>query len=111
MPEEWPCREYWAGWEGSCPSLWDFSSWQADVVTINLGTNDFAFGNPTQEEFRNGYRSFLQQVRSKYPNALIAAIEPIQHSCNGEAYPLLTGIVNGLEQAVIDLNDPKIGKT
>ena len=108
MPEEWPCREYWAGWEGSCPSLWDFSSWQADVVTINLGTNDFAFGNPTQEEFRNGYRSFLQQVRSKYPNALIAAIEPIQHSCNGEAYPLLTGIVNGMEQAVIDLNDPKI---
>ena len=108
MPEEWPCREYWAGWEGSCPALWDFSSWQADVVTINLGTNDFAFGNPTQEQFRQGYLSFLQQVRSKYPNALIACIEPIQHSCSGESFPSLTGIVNGLEQAVSDMNDPKV---
>jgi len=108
MPREWPCREYWDGWEGNCPGLWDFSDWQADVVTINLGTNDFAFGNPTQEQFRQGYLSFIQQVRSKYPNALIACIEPIQHSCNGESFPLLTGIVNGLEQAVSDMNDQKV---
>ena len=108
IPEEWPCREYWGAWEGECPELWDFSTWQADVVAINLGTNDFAFGNPTQQQFRVGYRSFIQQVREKYPNALIACIEPIQHSCNGESYPLLNGIVNGLEQAVNDIYDPKV---
>jgi len=108
MPLEWPCREYWGGWEGGCPALWDFDSWQADVVTINLGTNDFVYGDPTQQEFREGYMSFLQQVRENYPNALIACIEPVQHSCNGENYPSLTGIVNGLEQAVSDMNDPKV---
>jgi len=108
MPQEWLCREYWAGWEGGCPALWDFGNWQADVVVINLGTNDFAFGNPTQLQFRQGYLSFVQQVRSKYPNALIACIEPIQHSCSGESFPVLTSIVNGLEQAVNDMNDPKV---
>jgi len=108
MPREWPCREFWREWQGSCPAEWDFNGWQADLVTINLGTNDFAFGNPTQEQFRQGYFNFLKDIRAKYPNALIACIEPLQHSCNGEQFPRLNNIVNGLEQAVSDMNDPKV---
>ena len=61
MSQEWPCRQFWDTWQGACPALWDFSTWQADVVTINLGTNDFAFGDPTQQQFRGGYFQFLQE--------------------------------------------------
>jgi lysophospholipase L1-like esterase len=112
MPLEWSCRQFWNKWQVSCPSLWDFSSWQADVVTINLGTNDFFHGNPTQQQFREGYLSLIQDVRTKYPHALIACIEPIQHSCsienNDVKLNIIEGIVDGLEQAVNDMSDPKV---
>jgi hypothetical protein len=111
MPLEWSCRHFWDKWQVTCPSLWDFSSWQADVVTINLGTNDFFHGNPTQQHFREGYLSFIQDVRAKYPNALIACIEPIQHSCsieNDVKLDIIAGIVGGLQQAVNDMSDPKV---
>lgn len=62
MSKEWECRQFWDTWQNSCPSLWDFSKWQADVVTINLGTNDFAFGDPTQQQFRGGYLQFIKEV-------------------------------------------------
>ena len=65
MQMEWPCRQFWDTWQDSCPSLWDFSNWQADVVTINLSTHDFAFGNPTQKRIREGYMSFIKDVRAK----------------------------------------------
>ena len=107
MSQEFPCREFWDTWQEGCPQLHDFSSWQADVVTINLGTNDFAFGDPTKEAFRKGYLSFIQDVREKYPNALIACMEPILDSC-AVNQPILTDIVDGLEQAVIDMNDEKV---
>lgn len=107
MSQEFPCREFWDTWQEGCPQLHDFSSWQADVVTINLGTNDFAFGDPTKEAFREGYLSFIQDVREKYPNALIACMEPILDSC-AVNQPILTDIVDGLEQAVIDMNDEKV---
>jgi len=106
MSKEWVCRQFWDTWQGSCPTLWDFSTWQADVVTINLGTNDEVFGDPTQQQFREGYLNFLHNVRTNYPNALIACIEPLLHSC--KVTEKLDGIVNGMEQAVTDMDDPKV---
>ena len=103
---EWPCRQFWDTRQVSCPSLWNFSNWQADVVTINLGTNDFAFGNLTQKRIREGYLSFIKDVHVQYPNTLIACIEPIIDSWFDDK-PLLTGIVDGQEQAVNDMNDDK----
>ena len=90
MQMEWPCRQFWDTWQDSCPSLWDFSNWQADVVTINLSTHDFAFGNPTQKRIREGYMSFIKVINSW-----------------SDDKPLLTGIVDGLEQAINDMNDEK----
>lgn len=57
--------------------------------------------------FSLGYFSFLQDIRAKNPNALIACIEPLQHSCNG-GNPELTGIVDGLAQAVNDMTDQRV---
>ena len=62
MSKEWPCQTFWFQFPGQtkCPVLWDFAKWQADVVTINLGTNDYVFGDPTQQKFREGYLKFIQ---------------------------------------------------
>jgi lysophospholipase L1-like esterase len=48
-------------------------SWQADVVVINQGTND---GGASSVAFRAPYATFLQRIRTAYPNAQIAALRP-----------------------------------
>jgi hypothetical protein len=50
-------------------STWDFS-WVPDVVVVNLGTNDFAQGDPGQP-YVDAYVAFAKQIRMHYPNALI----------------------------------------
>ena len=53
---------------------WEFSAAPADIVVINLGTNDDSFcrANPGgYEEFEEGYLSFLKTVRRSEPEALI----------------------------------------
>jgi lysophospholipase L1-like esterase len=53
---------------------WDFRRYQATAVVINLGTNDVGHGVHTPE-FQSTYLALLQTVRSKYPNAVIFAME------------------------------------
>jgi lysophospholipase L1-like esterase len=53
---------------------WDFRRYQAAAVVINLGTNDVGHGVHTPE-FQSTYTGLLQTVRSKYPNAVIFAME------------------------------------
>jgi lysophospholipase L1-like esterase len=48
---------------------WSFEH-QADVVVINLGTNDWAKGDPGTP-YETAYLAFLETVRSKYPDAWI----------------------------------------
>lgn len=44
----------------------------ADVVLINLGTNDFSTdGDPSAEEFTSAYVTFLAHIRERHPSALI----------------------------------------
>lgn len=67
-------------------SHWDFSRYTPDVVVINLLQNDYwltkktdhpeyhhRFGNrkPTPEFIIQEYKSFVQQIRDKYPAAII----------------------------------------
>jgi lysophospholipase L1-like esterase len=53
---------------------WDFRRYAATAVVINLGTNDVSHGVHTPE-FQSTYLGLLQTVRSKYPNAVIFAME------------------------------------
>lgn len=57
---------------GSAP--WDFSRYQASAVVINLGTNDVGHSVHTPQ-FQSVYTTFLQTIRSRYPNAAILAME------------------------------------
>ena len=50
---------------------WNFAP-QADLVVINLGTNDYSTGTgPTTDQFVSTYQTFLEHIRSKYPAAYI----------------------------------------
>ncbi|RCX14294.1 lysophospholipase L1-like esterase [Anaerobacterium chartisolvens] len=58
--------------------LWDSSKWIPQVVVINLGTNDFSTGSPNKSSFTAAYSSFVDRIRSQYPNAHIyCAIGPM----------------------------------
>jgi len=61
--------------------LWDFTNSKPVIVSIALGTNDFANGDGKQERlpfdsaaYVSGYIKFVQLVKSKYPQAQIALL-------------------------------------
>jgi lysophospholipase L1-like esterase len=70
------------GYSASSP-LWDFSRYQANVVVINLGTNDKSHA-VSSTNFQNGYVAFLRTVRSKYPNAVILALRTFSNRYSAE---------------------------
>jgi lysophospholipase L1-like esterase len=50
----------------------------ADVVVVNLGTNDFFPGVPERERFIAAYRDLVTRLRARYPKALLVlAIGPM----------------------------------
>jgi lysophospholipase L1-like esterase len=87
------------------PSSWNFADWIPDVVVIDLGTNDFA-GSATGDpgpEFVTTYVTFVQRVRTNYPDAWIFCT-------NG---PMLSGTEYAQAQTYIQsvvsmVNDPKV---
>ncbi|CAK8995969.1 unnamed protein product [Durusdinium trenchii] len=99
MKDQFLCREL--KLYEPCPKEWNFE-WQADVVVINLGTNDFIFNNPSESEFQSAYATLIGLVRSKYPTALIFCIVPLVQSCKPDAkwQKMINGITNAVANAV-----------
>ncbi|GAA2304648.1 hypothetical protein SVIO_084370 [Streptomyces violaceusniger] len=56
---------------------WDFSRYQASAVVINLGTNDIGHG-VTGPEFQSAYTGLLRDIRAKYPNAALFAVQTLK---------------------------------
>jgi lysophospholipase L1-like esterase len=91
-------------WERTLPSSaqskWDFSKFSPAVVVINLGTNDFAEGNPGAEVFAAGYLKFARAVRSRYAQAhIFCAVGPMLANYDGSlpaARTAIQGVVNTL---------------
>jgi lysophospholipase L1-like esterase len=54
--------------------LWDFSRYRADVVVINLGTNDVGHAVSTTT-FQTVYTGLLRDIRARYPQAVILALQ------------------------------------
>jgi lysophospholipase L1-like esterase len=63
MPERYPRAR-----PELATSTWDFSSFVPDAVVINLGTNDFANGDPMLA-FQTTYTTFVSDLRGHYPKA------------------------------------------
>lgn len=53
-------------------SVYDFKGYTPDVVVINLGTNDFAKGDPGAA-YQGAYATFVASVRTRFPSAFIVA--------------------------------------
>jgi lysophospholipase L1-like esterase len=51
-------------------TTWDFSKFQPHAVIVNLGTNDYAPGDPGMG-FRTAHEEFATTLRDHYPNARI----------------------------------------
>ncbi len=53
---------------------WDFSSYQPEVIVINLGTNDASYCSAYSDrrnEYKDGYVAFLKKIRENNPDAVI----------------------------------------
>lgn len=77
-------------------SKWDFTAWIPDVVVINLGTNDYAGGDPGKP-FADAYTAFVTRVRGNYPNAqILCTLGPMLTGNDlSSARTAIQGVVSG----------------
>jgi hypothetical protein len=68
--------------ESNVPT-WGTSQYVPDYVVINLGTNDPSTGTAAPN-FKPAYLSFLENLRSYYPDAVIFALSPFNTAHRGE---------------------------
>jgi hypothetical protein len=99
-------------------SRWDFSKFVPDVVVINLFQNDsWIITMPNNEQFKNrfgtkppretqivnAYKTFVETIRSTYPNAqIICMLGNMDITKKDSPWP------GYIKKAVSEINDPKI---
>jgi len=84
---------------------WDFKKYIADVVVINLGTNDFSVSNPDSVKFVSAYIDFISKIRSNYTNAHIFLISgPMMSDSYPQGAKSLTTIQNYLKSVIGQLS-------
>jgi len=94
-------------------SRWDYSKYQADLVVVAIGTNDFSDGDkpdprpaPVESEFKHEYRRFLNHLRSVYPDAQFLLLNsPILEEHKNE---ILSRWLHELKEERQELGDSKI---
>lgn len=97
MPEAWTLAV-----PDDPTSLWDFARFTPDVVVINLGTNDYAYGDPGLP-YQLAYAAFLQKLRATYPAApIVAALGPML-----PAHAQAT-LAKYVQNAIASTGDPKV---
>ena len=88
--------DYWDGLYAG-DGAWDFSSWPADVVVVNLGQNDYWLG--VQGEIVRAYVEFLADLRNVHPTAeIFLALGSMDATADGSPMP------DRVEQAVLVRN-------
>lgn len=60
--------------DASCGVAYDFASYDADLVVINLGTNDSNDTAKTADRMAEGYATLLRGIRAKRPDAVILCV-------------------------------------
>lgn len=81
---------------------WSFQP-EPQAVVINLGTNDFATGDPGATPFEGAYSAFIATVRGKYPNAWIfCTVGPLLFGTG------LASAITDIQAVVANANDPKV---
>jgi lysophospholipase L1-like esterase len=54
---------------------WDFANWTPQVVSVNLGTNDFYKGIPDSVGFVTAVVDFVKDIKSEYPSAKVLILD------------------------------------
>ncbi len=100
-------------WDKSLPQsdsskTWDFTKYQADLVIINLGTNDSTALNnvkdaesvqqTTEDSVKQAALDFCNNIRQKYPNCTIVWVE-------GMMLPYNSTFSNGIKAALNSLDN------
>jgi lysophospholipase L1-like esterase len=78
---------------------WDFSRYQADAVVINLGTNDVGHSVSTTQ-FQASYLNLLHEIRARYPNAAIFALETFTKRYAAQTLAAVTTATNAGDRNV-----------
>jgi lysophospholipase L1-like esterase len=92
-------------------STWGFATPAPDVVVINLGTNDFAMGDPGVA-FEQAYEAFLRQIRQHYPHAYLVCTmspmidEPNRSTDEGYVQSAIQDLASGGDARVSALETP-----
>ncbi|MCQ2596457.1 MAG: GDSL-type esterase/lipase family protein [Treponema sp.] len=84
---------------------WDFSTWQPDIVVINLGTNDASYTKRMADRckaYEEGYVEFLKMVRANNPEAQIVCILGLMGS------DLFLNIQNAVKTYSAETGDEKV---
>ena len=83
-------------------AIWDFRAPPPQVVVINLGTNDFAKGDPGAN-YIDAYKALIKTVRGHYPDASIfcalGAMIDGEKAVKNKQY---------IDQVISDLKDPRL---
>lgn len=87
-------------------SLWDFSRFAPHAVLINLGTNDFAKGDPGAA-FQTAYTAFVTTLRGHYADArFFLAVGPM---LSDPAYTQAANYLKGVILARASAGDKNLG--
>ncbi|MFI7635892.1 GDSL-type esterase/lipase family protein [Nonomuraea sp. NPDC049400] len=81
----------------------DFTRYQADVVVINLGTNDVGHGVSTAQ-FQSSYVGLLRTIRGKYPKAAILALKTFRGRYVPETQAAVQTVNNAGDRNVFFVN-------
>lgn len=81
-------------------SSWDFAKFQPHALVVNLGTNDFAGGDPGPA-FQAAYASFVAELRGHYPEARIylAVGSMLDGSAHTKAASYLSAVISARASA------------
>lgn len=77
--------------------LWDPKDYQADIVSVMLGTNDFNPGIPDRESWTQAYKDFVMRIRTDYPKAQVFLIS--SPMTGGEKGKVLKTYVRGVAES------------
>jgi len=80
---------------------WEFKGPKADVVVINLCTNDFAFTIPEQEPFTKAYLGLIATIRKNHPAAhIFCCVGPMMGDTRPNGKPGLSTVRRYLTEMV-----------
>ena len=85
--------------------VWPVSSWQPQVIVVNLGTSDFAAGDPG-DGFDAAYVALIRRLRSSWPDAHIFAA--FGSMLDAENYAAARASILGAAEAARLDNDPHV---